>query len=152
MWKANASPSESAQAPAPDARAPAEPNPPPARPAAGAGPAAIIGPSISIKGEISGSEDLVIEGQVEGAVSLHQHNVTVASSGRVTADIRGKRICVDGKVTGDLLGEEVVIRKSGRVQGNAKAPKVTLENGCYFRGSIDMQPRNGEPKRAAAAK
>lgn len=86
----------------------------------------------------------MIEGQVEGAIQLRQHNVTVGTSGRVTADIHGKRICIEGQVTGDLLGEEVMIRKSGRVEGNAKAPRVTLENGCNFRGSIDMKPRNSD--------
>ena len=109
-----------------------------------------IGPSISIKGDITGDEDLLIEGRVEGMVQLRRHNVTVASSGRVTADIHGKRICIDGEVTGDLLGDEVLIRKSGRVQGNAKAPRVTLENGCQFRGSIDMKPENGASVRRAA--
>ncbi len=106
---------------------------------------ATIGPSISIKGDISGDEDLVIEGRVEGAIQLGKHNVTIGHNGRVTADIRGKRICVEGEVKGDLLGDEVLIRKSGRVEGNAKAPRVTLENGCNFRGSIDMKPAGGTP-------
>ena len=116
---------------------------PPSQPDSSESRTATIGPSISIKGDIAGDEDLVIEGRVKGAVQLGRHNVTVGSGARVVADIHGKRICIDGEVTGDLLGEEVVIRKSGRVNGNAKAPRVTLENGCHFRGSIDMQPANG---------
>ena len=144
MWKSNEATSPTANDPSREARSPAGAAPPPARPASVSGATATIGPSISIKGDISGDEDLLIEGQVEGAVELRQHNVTVASSGRVTADIRGKRICIDGQVVGDLFGDEVVIRKSGRVQGNAKAPRVTLENGCQFRGSIDMKPKNGD--------
>lgn len=151
MWKSNESTSETPKNPAQDARPQASPAPSPARPASSSGRTATIGPSISIKGDISGDEDLVIEGQVEGAVQLSKHDVTVASSGQVTADIRGKRICIDGKVVGDLFGDEVVIRKSGRVQGNAKAPRVTLENGCQFRGSIDMKPKNGAGKQQASA-
>jgi len=151
MWKSNEAANPSAKDPTPDARSKAGPAPQPARSAASSGRPATIGPSISIKGDITGDEDLLIEGQVEGGVELRRHNVTVASSGRVKANICGKRICVDGQVVGDLLGEEVVIRKSGRVQGNAKAPRVTLENGCQFRGSIDMKPKNGAGKPGATA-
>lgn len=136
MWKKTESAEEAAITP--------EPAPPVQAAArsqtASKPPMATIGPSISIKGDISGDEDILIEGRVEGAIQLRRHNVTVGSSGRVTADIHGKRICIDGEVKGDLLGDEVLIRKSGRVEGNAKAPRVTLENGCNFRGSIDMKP------------
>ena len=107
---------------------------------------ATIGSSISVKGEISGSEDLLIEGQVDGAIQLHDSDVTVGSTGRVTANIHAKRIYVDGEVTGDLLGDEVLIRESGRVVGDATAPRVTLESGCRFRGSIDMKPHTDGPK------
>ena len=117
-----------------------EPPPPPAR---ANGEMATIGPAISIRGDISGTGDLVIEGRVTGAIQLERHNVTVGSDARVEADIHGRRICVDGVVTGDLFGEEVVIRGSGRVKGNAVASKVTLENGCSFSGIIDMRPENG---------
>lgn len=148
MWKKNESTAstdprpEPVRQPTPAATPVAAPASAPSKPAEHA---AMIGPSISIKGDISGQEDLLIEGRVEGAIQLRQNNVTVGSSGRVTADIHGKRICIEGEVKGDLLGEEVMIRKSGRVEGNAKAPRVTLENGCNFRGSIDMKPTNDEP-------
>ncbi len=104
---------------------------------------ATIGPSISIKGDITGAEDLLIEGRVEGAIDCREYDVTVGTSGRVAADIRAKRIYVDGEVTGDLFGDEVQIRESGRVEGNTTAPRVMLENGCHFRGSIAMKPANG---------
>lgn len=110
--------------------------------------AATISPSISVKGHIFGSEDLLIEGQVEGVVQLQESDVTVGRKGRVTADIRARRIHVEGEVTGDLVGDEILIRKSGRVVGNATAPKVTLENGSHFRGSIDMKPRTEGQKAA----
>ena len=151
MWNSNEATSQTAKDPTQGVRSPAGPAPPP-RPASTSGATATIGPSILIKGDISGDEDLLIEGQVEGAVKLGQHNVTVAPSGRVTANIHGKRICVDGQVVGDLVGDEVVIRESGRVEGNAKAPRVTLENGCQFRGSIDMKPKNGAGKASAGAR
>lgn len=151
MWKSPEATDPTAKRPAHGARSQAGPASPPTRSAASSAGTATIGPSISIKGDISGEEDLRIEGTVEGVVELSRHNVTVTSSGRVTADIHGKRICIDGQVVGDLSGEEVVIRKSGRVQGNAKAPRVTLENGCQFRGSIDMQPKNGAGRTKPAA-
>lgn len=110
-----------------------------APPPAGRNPSA-IGPSIAIKGDVIGGEDLLIEGQIEGKVTVEEHNVTVGRRGRLKADIRGKSIRVEGEVQGDLVGtEEVVIRQTGRVEGNLKAPRVTLENGARFRGSIDME-------------
>ncbi len=117
-------------------------------PAPAADEMATIGPAISIRGDISGAGDLVIEGRVTGAIQLQRHNVTVGSDARVEADIHGRRICVDGVVTGDLFGEEVVIR--GRVKGNAVASKVILENGCSFSGIIDMRPENGHPVAAVS--
>ncbi len=125
-----------------------EPRIEPPRPANGG--MATIGPAISIRGDISGAGDLVIEGRVTGAIQLGQHNVTVAPNARVEADIHGKRICVDGEVTGDLVGEEVLIRESARVKGKATASRVTLENGCSFSGIIDMRPENGGRPAAAA--
>ncbi len=104
--------------------------------------AAVIGPSISIRGDLTGEEDLVIEGRVEGEVQLKQHRVEVGQGGRVKADIHAKTIHVLGQVDGNLAGdEEVVIRASGRVVGNIAAPRVTLEDGCNFRGTVDMSPR-----------
>lgn len=142
MWKKNELESETPRETTPDLRPRAQ-TAPPARPSTAAPVPATIGPSITIKGDISGGEDLLIEGRVEGAIQLRKCDVTVGSKGRVTADIHGKRIYIDGEVTGDLFGDEVLIRKSGKVEGNAKAPRVTLENGCHFRGSIDMKPHEG---------
>ncbi len=149
MWKKNEPVPEPGKGFVPGAQPRSQPTPAP-KPSASARATATIGPSITIKGDISGGEDLVIEGRVEGAIQLQKCDVTVGSKGRVTADIHGKRIYVDGEVTGDLVGDEVLIRKSGRVEGNAKAPRVTLENGCHFRGSIDMKPY-GDAQKAASA-
>lgn len=101
----------------------------------------MIGPSIKIKGEVTGDEDLLIQGTVEGSVNLSEHEVTVGQSGQVAADITAKSIRIDGSVTGDINGNEnVVISKSGNVRGNIVAPRVTLEDGAIFKGSIDMDP------------
>ncbi len=100
---------------------------------------ATIGPSITIKGEVSGDEDLMIQGKVDGTVTLHQHNVTIGQEGRVKADVAGKIVVVEGEVEGDLRGaEQVVLRRSARVKGNISAPRVSLEDGAGFRGGIDM--------------
>jgi cytoskeletal protein CcmA (bactofilin family) len=111
---------------------------------------ATIGPSITIKGDLLGEEDLIIEGKVEGEVFLHQQNVTIGPSGKVHADVHGKNICIEGEIRGNLVGEEVVIiRQSGKVEGNVTAPRVTLENGANFRGNIDMQPSGKSKKNKA---
>jgi cytoskeletal protein CcmA (bactofilin family) len=101
----------------------------------------MIGPSIEIKGTVTGDEDLVIQGKVEGTIDLKAHEVSVGESGRVSADIEAKVVKIDGEVAGDITGsEKVVISKSGNVRGNVVAPRVTLEDGAIFKGSIDMDP------------
>lgn len=143
MWKKKDSEPEPPGLP----QSPQMPSRPAARSAAGAAERkAIIGPSITVKGDIDGEGDILIEGRVEGGIRMRRHDVTVGRNGRVVADIRGKRICVEGQVKGDLFGEEVVIRGSGRVEGNASAGRVTLEQGCHFRGSINMEPEAEEVK------
>ena len=104
----------------------------------------MIGKTIKVKGTISGNENLVIEGTVDGSVDLPQNDLTIGESGQVVANLDAKTVKVDGQVTGDISGsEKVVISKSGRVQGNIVAPRVTLEDGAKFKGSIDMDPGSG---------
>lgn len=108
-----------------------------------------IGPKTVIVGDISGEEDLVISGKVTGQISLPEHRVTIRSDGTVDADIVGQTIEVEGSVNGNLFGSQaVIVRNSGRVQGNLRAPRVTLEDGANFRGSIDMKPAE-QPKAKA---
>jgi len=112
---------------------------------------ATIGPSITVKGDISGGEDLIILGRVEGKVDLKENNVTVGKSGRLKADIQAKLINVEGEIEGNLLGvEKVLIRQSGNVRGNILAPRVSLEDGSRFKGSIDMSSRAEEEPDAEA--
>lgn len=140
MWKKPDSDNPQPESPIPQPRSsPAEPR----------REGAIIGQSISIKGELTGEEDLVIQGRFEGRVDLKQHNVTVGKNGHVKADIHGKIISVEGEVEGNLFGEEqIVIRRSGSVWGNITAARVSLEDGSKFKGSIDMDPK-GDKSRAA---
>jgi cytoskeletal protein CcmA (bactofilin family) len=106
-----------------------------------------IGKSIVIKGEVSGSEDLTIEGQVEGKIELRDNILSVGASGRVQAHIVAKAIVVDGHVTGNLTAaEKVEIRESGAVEGDIVAPRVAIADGAKFQGSIDM--RRDEPSTA----
>jgi cytoskeletal protein CcmA (bactofilin family) len=100
---------------------------------------ALIGSTIEIKGSIVGDEDLLVEGRVDGKIELRQHSVTVGKCGRIKADIYGRSIVVLGEVDGNLYGEEqIILRQSSNVRGNLVAPRVTLEDGANFRGSIDM--------------
>ncbi len=127
-------------------------SPPPSRPTGSKDPrVSTLGPSISIQGDLEGAEDLRIEGSIEGTVRLDNHRVVVASSGRIKADIHSRSICVEGEVKGNLNGEEeVIIRPSGKLEGNITAPSVTLENGAKFRGSIDMEPSSRRPEATPA--
>ena len=100
---------------------------------------ATIGPSISIRGDVTGSEDLLIQGKIDGSVMLEKHSVSVGSEGRVNANITGRVITIEGVVEGDLTAQEqIVLRGSAQVQGDIKAPRVVLEDGATFRGLVDM--------------
>lgn len=102
---------------------------------------AVIGSTVKIKGEVSGGENLVIEGSVEGSVELAGHDLTIGQKGQVSANLAAKTVKVEGQLTGDINGsEKVILTKSGRMLGNIVAPRVTLEDGAKFKGSIDMDP------------
>jgi cytoskeletal protein CcmA (bactofilin family) len=101
---------------------------------------AAIGASISILGDLKGEEDLTILGRVEGKIDLPQHSVVIGRSGRVTADIHAKLVSVEGEVRGNLFaGEQILIRRTATMLGNLTAPRVSLEDGCRFKGSVDME-------------
>jgi cytoskeletal protein CcmA (bactofilin family) len=105
---------------------------------------ASIGKSIVINGELSGSEDLTIEGRVDGKIELRDHVLTVGTNGRIKAQVSAKAIVVLGSVTGNLNAtEKVDIKESGSVEGDIVAPRVAIADGSHFRGSIDMQKKDG---------
>lgn len=101
---------------------------------------AVIGKSIFIDGTIRGEQDLIIHGEVEGAINMADAKVVVAESGNVVANILAKEIEVEGAVQGELRAtDSVEIRESGRLTGNIRAPRVILSDGCQFKGNVDME-------------
>lgn len=102
---------------------------------------ATIGPSIVIKGELSGDEDIVIAGEFEGSIDLPNQAVTVTESGQVKADVKANVVEIQGELHGDVDGVgKVLITKTGRMQGNIVSPRVILDDGAKFKGNIDMNP------------
>src|SRR6188768_4240989 len=115
-----------------------------------------IGKSVVIKGELSGSEDLTIEGHVEGRIDLKDNVLTIGPNGKIKAEVFAKSVVVLGEVTGNVTASEKVdIRDNGSVDGDIASPRVAIAEGAHFRGSVDMQRKSGLPqgqaKPAAAA-
>ena len=101
---------------------------------------AVVGSSIRIQGDLTGDEDLLVHGRVEGTITLKNNQMTVGKDGHVNATVEAKSIQIEGTVDGDLRGkEQVIVTRTGAVHGNIAAPRVTLEDGCRFKGSIDME-------------
>jgi cytoskeletal protein CcmA (bactofilin family) len=98
----------------------------------------IIGSSIVIDGEISGEEDLVVQGTVKGKILLKE-NLVVESSGVVEADIQTTNVTISGQVTGNIsASERVELRADGRMVGDIRAPRILIADGAAFKGNIDM--------------
>lgn len=109
-----------------------------------------IGKSVVIKGELSGSEDLTIEGQVEGKIELKDNVLTIGTNGKIKAQVFAKTVIVLGEVTGNVTASEKVdIRDNGSVDGDITSPKVAIAEGAHFRGAIDMNRTGGAPKTEA---
>jgi cytoskeletal protein CcmA (bactofilin family) len=99
-----------------------------------------IGKSVVIKGELNGSEDLTIEGQVEGTIQLRDHVLTIGPNGKIKAQVFAKAVIVLGEVQGNVTASEKVdIRDKGSVDGDIISPRVAIAEGAHFRGSVDMQ-------------
>ena len=136
---------------------------PPATPVPRARDRATISRAIVIHGEVRGEEDLVIDGHVDGPVTLGRHAVTVGPEGVVKGSITGQTIAVEGKVEGDLTAEErVVLQQSASVKGDIRAPRVVVQDGAHFKGAVEMgerrrtngvatAPRNAVQEREPAA-
>ena len=109
-----------------------------------------IGKSMVIKGELNGSEDLTIEGQVEGKIELRQHVLTIGPNGKIKAQVFAKSVLVLGEVIGDITAtDKVNIRENGSVDGDVTAPRVAISEGAHFRGSIDMQRQGAAAPKVA---
>lgn len=99
----------------------------------------ILGPSVTLRGELAGEEDLYIEGQFEGSIHLRDHCLTVGAQGQVKAEIQVSRAVIQGAVTGNIIARErIEILKTGRVLGDLVAPGIAIEDGAYFKGSIEI--------------
>lgn len=113
----------------------------------------VLSPSIAIKGDISGTEDLVLEGKMEGTINLPKNEILIGPDGQVKADLTALKVSIEGHVTGDIRGSErVVIKHSGKVEGNIVAPRVVLEDGCQFKGSVEMNTDATVAREPASAK
>jgi cytoskeletal protein CcmA (bactofilin family) len=109
-----------------------------------------IGKSVVIKGELNGSEDLTIEGHVEGTIQLRDHVLTIGPNGKIKAQVFAKSVIVLGEVTGNVTASDKVdIRDNGSVDGDIISPRVAIAEGAHFRGSVDMQRKPGAPAQAA---
>ncbi|TAM84726.1 MAG: polymer-forming cytoskeletal protein [Acidobacteria bacterium] len=116
---------------------------------------ATIGRSIVLKGELSANEDLVIDGQFEGTVNLQDHCLTVGSNGKIKAEIQARQVVIYGAVNGNVSArEKVEVRRTGNVTGDLRSASVSIEEGAYFKGSIDIlrdsKPEERKPVSAAA--
>ena len=100
---------------------------------------AIIGRSIVLKGELSADEDLLIEGQFEGSVNLQDHCLTIGSNGKVKAEIEARQVVILGSVNGNVNArEKIEVRRTGNVTGDLTSASIAIEEGAYFKGSIDI--------------
>ncbi len=111
-----------------------------------------IGPSIHIKGELQGDEDLTIDGRVEGKIELRDHNLTIGPNGKIKADLHAKTIIIAGDVSGNAYAaERVEIAPTGRLAGDIASPRITIADGAHFKGSVDMERGAAEASRKAPA-
>ncbi|HKO18916.1 MAG TPA: polymer-forming cytoskeletal protein [Acidobacteriaceae bacterium] len=119
-------------------------------PAAASGEQATIGKSLVVKGEVTGSESLYIDGKVEGSINLPGNRVTVGRNGQVAANILAREVVVLGKVRGNInASDRVDIRSEGSLTGDVAAARISIEDGAYFKGGIDIR-KPGDGKAAAA--
>jgi cytoskeletal protein CcmA (bactofilin family) len=109
-----------------------------------------IGKSVVIKGELSGSEDLYLDGEVEGSIELRDHSLTVGPNGHIRANINAKEVIVQGKVEGNITGtDRVELRKSAVQVGDIATQRIVIEDGAYFKGGIDIR-KDQTPRRDTA--
>jgi cytoskeletal protein CcmA (bactofilin family) len=108
---------------------------------------ATIGKSVIVKGELSGSEDLYVDGEVEGSISLHGQSLTVGPNGHVRANIEARNVIVHGHVDGNLrASDRVDLRKSASLTGDIWTARISIEDGAYFKGTIDIQKAEPTPR------
>lgn len=101
---------------------------------------ATIGKSVIVRGELSGSEDLYVDGEVEGSIALKGQSLTIGPNGRVRANLEARNVIVHGRVDGNVIASDRVdLRKSASLTGDISTARVAIEDGAYFKGTIDIQ-------------
>lgn len=111
-----------------------------------------IGQSVHIKGELTGNEDLTIDGTVNGKIMVKDHGLTIGANGKIEAEVHAKTVVVVGQVTGNITADDKVeIAPSGSVQGDVRAPRVAIADGARFKGSIDMERKASSASATQAA-
>jgi cytoskeletal protein CcmA (bactofilin family) len=110
-----------------------------------------LGKSVVIKGELSGSEDLYVDGQVEGSITLKGNNLTVGPNGLVKANVEAKGVIVQGKLEGNInASDRVELRKAATVTGDVTTQRISIEEGAYLKGKVDIQKIEGKSEAKAA--
>ncbi len=107
-----------------------------------------IGESVVIVGDISGKEDIIIDGNIEGVINFREHDIVVGANGQIKSNMTAKSIVIAGDVKGELhASEQVTIKNSGKMLGDIHAPRVSLNDGCQFKGAVDMEKTGATAKR-----
>jgi len=158
MWnkrKEEEYPPKPASAPAPTAsqvkeNVPMSTSPIPSHTASDSRGPAIIGKSVMIKGQIFSREDLTIDGEVDGSVELHEHRLTVGPNGKLQAGVKAREVVVLGTIHGNVeASDKIDIRKDAKLVGDIKTARIVIEDGAYFKGSIDIARPEAAGKPAA---
>lgn len=111
-----------------------------------------IGKSVSIKGELTGDEDLTIEGRVEGKVELREHNLVIGPHGEITAEVNAKNVTINGRVKGNVFaGELVEVKATGSLVGNIESARLSIADGAHFKGSVNLRKTAETGTRAISA-
>jgi len=154
MWK----PSQPTPVVPPSAPEPSHPAPsapafePPPRPTASAGDQATLGKGLLVKGEITGTESLYIDGRLEGSITLPGNRVTVGRNGQVQATITAREVVILGKVRGNIAAtDRVEIRVEGSLTGDVTAARISIEDGSYFKGGIELRKTEGKGNASGTA-
>ena len=103
---------------------------------------AALGRSVAVKGELTGSEDLTVDGRVDGSIDLSQHALTIGPNATIHATIAAKTVTVFGTVVGNITAADTIIRKGASVEGNLSCTRLAIQDGAHFCGKVDMAARS----------
>jgi cytoskeletal protein CcmA (bactofilin family) len=110
---------------------------------------AVIGPSMTVKGEVYSREELYVDGEIEGSIEMH-HRLTVGPNGKIRATVKAKEVVIEGSIHGNVTAsEKIMIRVQGSLVGDVKTAGIAIDDGAYFKGSIDITRPEIKPKAAS---